>query len=167
MYISFDQLPPDARVWIYQADRAFTTEEEAGINPALASFCAEWAVHGQPLNASFVVAYHRFVILAVDEAAAQASGCSIDSSVRVVKALGTRLGIDFFDRLKIALLVDDAVKTFSKKEVEAAFQAGTISKNTVAFNNLVATKSEFENNWQVALENSWLAKYLSPAALSA
>jgi len=166
MYIPFEQLPSDARIWIYQADRVFSGEEEKMISAVLRDFCAQWMVHGQPLQTSYKIEYHQFIILSVNENAAQASGCSIDGSVRVIKDLGERLDIDFFNRLKSACLADGHIAVFSRQEIVAAFSSGKVSSRTITFNNLVATKGEFEKSWKVEIENTWLAKYLPKDALS-
>lgn len=166
MYIPFEQLPSDARVWIYQADRAFSAEEEKMISAVLTDFCAQWMVHSQPLRTSYKIEYNHFIILSVDENAAQASGCSIDGSVRVIKELGAQLHIDFFNRLKSACLIDGRVAVLSRQEIAAAFSSGNVLSSTLTFNNLVATKGEFETTWKIGIENSWLAKYLPKDALS-
>ena len=166
MYIPFEQLPSDARIWIYQADRVFSGEEEKMISAVLRDFCAQWMVHGQPLQTSYKIEYHQFLILSVNENAAQASGCSIDGSVRVIKELGEQLHIDFFNRLKSACLIDDHIAVLSRQEIVAAFSSGKVSSRTITFNNLVATKGEFEKSWKVEIENTWLAKYLPKDALS-
>jgi hypothetical protein len=166
MYIPFEQLPPYSRVWIYQADHAFSERDEKMIADGLGEFCSQWMVHGHPLQTSFRIDYHQFVILAVDENEAQASGCSIDGSVRVMKELGSKLKIDFFNRLKIGVLEEGSIKTYSKQEVELNYRAGQLSGQSITFNNLLATKAELEKNWQIPLGSSWLAKYLSKDALS-
>ncbi len=102
MFIPFEKLPPHSRIWVYQSDRPFSVDEEKVISGSLITFCSQWEAHGSPLQTSFKIEYHQFVILAVDESSAGASGCSIDGSVRVLKELGNHLSIDFFDRSLVA-----------------------------------------------------------------
>ena len=52
MYVAFDQLPPDARVWIYQANRLLSAPEIMSVLPSLAHFAEEWTSHGRSLLAS-------------------------------------------------------------------------------------------------------------------
>jgi len=160
MYVSFEQLPQESRVWIYQADKSFSKEEEKIISDSLQNFCAQWKVHGNPLNTSFKIEYNQFIVLAVDESTEGASGCSIDSSVRVFKELSQQLGIDFFDRTKVAFLINDEIKLFALQKLAALFQSGELSVSTITFNNLVSDKISFEKNWKTPSEKSWLAKYL-------
>ena len=98
MYIDFDRLPDEARVWVYQADRRLTDEEVTTIEKTLQVALSQWAAHGQPLLASARVAENRFLVLGVDEGYSLPSGCSIDSSVRTVQEVGRQIGVDFFDR---------------------------------------------------------------------
>jgi hypothetical protein len=166
MFISFEKLPPDARIWIYQADRPFSTDEEKIISDSLMSFCLQWEAHGNPLQTSFKIEYDQFVILAVDESLAGASGCSIDGSVRILKELGNQLGIDFFDRSKIAFLENEKIQTYSINHLKSLFESGQLTSASHTFNNLVANKAEWEIQWRISVQKSWLTKYLPKDALS-
>jgi len=166
MFIPFEKLPPQSRIWIYQSDRPFSTDEEKVIFNSLMDFCSQWGAHGNPLETSFKIEYHRFVILAVDESRAGASGCSIDGSVRVLKELGNQLIIDFFDRSRIAFLESENIQTYSLHQLKSLFESRQLTSVSQTFNNLVADKAEWENNWKTSVQKSWLTKYLPKDALS-
>ena len=166
MYISFEQMPVQSRIWIYQADRAFSPDEEKNISDSLTRFCSRWEAHGNPLQTSFKIEYHRFVILAVDEILAGASGCSIDGSVRVLKELGDQMKIDFFNRTSVAFLENENVQSYSLPQLKTLFGSGQLTPTSRTFNNLVATKAEWEINWKISVQKSWLTKYLPKEALS-
>ena len=99
----FEKLSNDARVWVYQSNRPFSADEKAVISNRLSEFVASWAAHGSKLMADATIINDYFVVLSVDEKTAMASGCSIDSSVKVIKELGQQLNIDFFNRLKLVV----------------------------------------------------------------
>jgi hypothetical protein len=166
MYISFEHLPFDSRVWIYQADRSLFEDEEKIVSAALMNFCEQWSAHGSQLETSFYIKYNRFIILSVNENAEGASGCSIDGSVRVLKELGSTIKIDFFNRTKIAFLVEGEVKIYSLSELPSLFKSGKLNASSLTFNNLVLDKNAFVKNWTISAEKSWLAKYLPKEALS-
>ena len=98
MYIPFQQLPDQSRVWVYQANRPLVSAEIEQISSFLVNEMNAWAAHGAPLNASFEIRFNQVVIVAVNEDVNQASGCSIDASTHWFKSLGEMLHIDFFDR---------------------------------------------------------------------
>lgn len=164
MYIPFDQVSPDARLWVYQANRALTADEATAIETAMQPALVSWAAHGHPLLASARVAEGRFLLVAVDEGAGLPSGCSIDSSVHTVQAIGQQLNIDFMDR-SVTYLADGEVRSLALAELKAAFAEGTLTPETIVFNTLVKTKAEYLANWNVPAAQTWLKRYVKPMAV--
>jgi len=114
----FPQLPETSRVWIYVSDRLFDATESNYIQDALSDFTQnKWATHGTKLLASGSVLMNQLVVLAVDEEVMNASGCSIDSSVRLMKQLGTELKVDFFNRLFVLISKESEIKRVHIQEL--------------------------------------------------
>lgn len=166
MYIPFEQLPADSRVWIYQAARPFTEAEEKIIFDSLKEFCSQWSAHGDPLQTSFLIRHKQFIVLSVDENSAGASGCSIDGSVRVLKELSQRLNNDFFNRTKVAFSEGGQINLYSLQELPKLFESGVLTSASLTFDNLVPDKGSFEKRWKIEVEKTWLAKYLPKGTLS-
>jgi hypothetical protein len=160
MYVPFNSLPDDSRVWIYLADRKFTTEEIATISEALTAFNKKWTVHGTPLRSSFDIGFSQVIILAADEKSTGVSGCSIDDSVRTMKELGKVLGTDFFDRTLVAFKKDRDLVTIHLPELKKKFQDGVWDNKSLVANPLVHTKGDWEQSAFVAAEITWLKRYL-------
>lgn len=166
MFVPFNELSDRARVWVYQMNRQISPSEKEEMASIMESFCVQWQAHGAPLQASFDIAHHQFLILAVDENAGGASGCSIDGSVRLLKDVGAQMNVDFFDRTLVALLIDNQVSVFPLSKLKELFGSGTLNASMVTFNNLVATKAEYQQNWEVKVADSWLARYLPKSTLA-
>lgn len=169
MYVDFDKLPDNARVWVYQANRPLTDADVMFIQQALHPALSQWAAHGQPLLASAQVIENRFVVLGVDEGYNLPSGCSIDSSVRTLQEISHQLGdrtesVDFFDRSAAIQAVDGSVRTIPLPMVKAAVQDGVLTPETTVFNTLVKTKAEFLADWHVRAADSWLRRYFKAIA---
>lgn len=94
-------LHPSSKLWIYASNRALNPTEVEWLNEQLSSFVIEWASHGNNLTARAEVLNPYFVVFAVDLSQEEASGCSIDKSVRLMKELGKELNVDFFNRLNV------------------------------------------------------------------
>lgn len=154
----FDNFTPSSKVWIYQAERNLNNEEVAVADKAIEQFTQQWAAHSQELKAKGAILHQRFLVLMVDESQANASGCSIDSSVHFVQELGKHLSIDFFDRLNIAYPIDETVATFALKDFKQLFTEGKIVESLYIFNNTVNNKKDFDEKWLVPIKDSWLAK---------
>ncbi len=166
MFVLFDSLPNTARIWIYQSTRKFDTEEMKKISESAITFCEQWTAHGHPLKTSFKIDHQQFLILAVDEASAGTSGCSIDGSVRMLKQLQNELGTDFFERTKIPFLVENEVALVNTSDLKKAFIEGVLNSASLTFNFLIATKEELERGWIVPAGKTWLSKYLPKPAVA-
>ena len=160
MYVAFEELNDNSRLWIYQASNVFPESEKAKIESHLRSFCEQWSAHGHPLKTSFKIEHDQFIILAADESYHLPSGCSIDSSVHVIKALESQTGIAFFDRTLIAFQLGNEVRLFPMNKLKEEFIYGTLTSETLAFNNLVASKEEWKKGWLIPVKQGWLARYL-------
>ena len=159
MFIPFDDMPSNSRVWVYQSDRAFTEQEVEEVERKSSLFIEQWAAHNQPLKASFKTIYDHFLIISVDESFNKASGCSIDASVHLVKELEKELDIHFFDRTKVAFIHQGKVNLESINNLKASIAEGKITEHSMTFNNLVNDKKELQNKWIVTTKDSWLNRY--------
>lgn len=161
MFHNTASFAPQSRVWIYQADRPLSEADIAAINPQLQSFAEQWVSHNRQLKAAGFVLYDRFVVLMVDENAADASGCSIDKSVAFMKRLGAAYERDFFDRMRFTYRAGDGLHTVSRDEFEALLAAGRIDADTLVCDTLVNTKEGLEQHFLKRLADSWHARLVA------
>ncbi|WP_225000141.1 hypothetical protein [Cesiribacter sp. SM1] len=165
MHIPFSKLPTTARIWVYAAPRAFTSEELTFINNTAPEFLNSWATHGTPLQAGFQVLEDQFLILAVDEGVQAASGCSIDSSMGYVRMLEKELSLSLTERSLVYFLQDGQVKAYALGELKQLIAEGVITPQTQLVNTLVATKAELEQKWLLPAAESWLKRHFKKAAV--
>lgn len=159
MLIPFEELPPNARVWIYQASRDLTENECAFIEEQTELFINNWEAHGASLQASFGILYNRFLVIAVNQAFNLPSGCSIDKSVALVQAIEKELDVAFFDRTQIAFLIDGKVHTFPLSQLKSLVAEGVLTTDSVIFDNTADTKETLENSWKKNVLASWASRY--------
>ncbi|MCB0636628.1 MAG: hypothetical protein KDC54_08425 [Lewinella sp.] len=153
-------LPADARVWVYQADQPFNPADREEIQAALQRFAREWVSHNRQLHADGALLHDRFVVLVVDETQADASGCSIDSSVAFLKSLGARYHRDLFDRMRFSYEQDGQVYTVSRDKFEHLYAEGLINDETIVFDPLVKTRGELETSFRKPLGESWHQRFV-------
>lgn len=161
MFVEFDSLHDSSRIWIYQSVRKFTEAEEATISKALHAFTQQWAAHGQPLKSSFKIYYNQFIVLAADESFNEASGCSIDDSVHVIKEIDQHFKLNLFDRSQVAFLKKDEVLVVPLNELSKANAQGVWEPTTTVFNNVVTVKSDLNSKWIVPAGETWLKRYMT------
>lgn len=160
-YLLPENFSPESRVWIYQSSRMFTMAEALEIESLLNKFSSEWRSHGDEVNSYCNLFFGQFLVFIADESSVKVGGCSTDSSVRMVKQLGEKFGVDFFNRTNLAFLVKGKIQLLPMNQLNYAMDNYFIDADTLYFNNLVQTKAQLENNWIIPIKNSWLAGRLS------
>lgn len=149
--LNYQEFPDSSRVWVYQADRKLSPDEQGTIQLEMAAFTSQWAAHGKGLKASAGVLFDSILVLIVDQSQEAASGCSIDSSVHFIKALGVKYGFDAFNRNTIAYL----------KEEELAFtnlQNLNQAQGAQIFNLAVTSLGELKEKLVLNYEDSALSR---------
>lgn len=152
---------PSSRVWVYQSSRLFTISEALQIEEMINEFAQNWVSHGVPVKGAAHLFFGQFVVLMADELATGVSGCSTDSSVRLIKEIEREFGVNMFDRLALAFIVNDKVQILPIPQLKYAVEQGFITADTLFFNNVVLTKEQLENSWIIPAKDSWLAKKIS------
>jgi hypothetical protein len=158
--LSFKEISPLSRIWIYQCRTELSPDTVTAIRNRADIFLADWTSHGHKMDAALDVFYNRFVILALDEKTASASGCGIDKSIRFIQEIEKEFGITLLDRMDAAWEQDGQIKTGRLKEFETLLHTGQLNKHTIIFNNLVETKDQLVAQWRIPVEQSWHARLL-------
>lgn len=144
----FENLSTNSKVWVYTADRSLSSDEASYLQKQSSLFVYDWAAHGVGLKAEALVYKNRFLILAVDESQANASGCSIDSSVKFVKAMGSEIETDFFNRMHLVI-------TKNEVQLESAHVADL--KNFLdysVYNPMITTLDQLRGEWLIPVSSS-------------
>src|SRR5438067_1350979 len=127
----------DSRVWIYQCNRLFTISEALQLEELLEEFTTDWKSHGTPVTGYANLFFGQFIILMADETATGVSGCSTDSSVKLIKEIEAMFNVRLFDRQLLAFIVKDQVQLLPLSQLRYAVENEVINADTIYFNNLV------------------------------
>ena len=171
MNINYKELLPvdfagSSRVWIYQSNRIFTLGEALLVEDLLKDFAANWQSHGADVKGYANLFFGQFIILMADESATGVSGCSTDSSVRLIKQLEQTFGVILFDRLLLAFLIKEKTQMLPLSQLSYAVENNFLNADTLYFNNTIQTKEELEQNWIIPVKDSWLAKKINQPSMS-
>lgn len=152
----FAALPDSARLWVFAAARPLSTGERDTLLEAVDTFLDEWNAHRVPLDCASDFRYDQFLIVGVDQEAAGVSGCSVDALVRTMKGLGQRLGVELLDHASVFYRQGDAVRRASREDFAAAADAGTVTPETMVFDNTVPTLGALRTGaWEAPAARTW------------
>lgn len=160
MLTDFKELPNTSRIWIYQASRSFAKEELVEVSGALDEFLVQWTAHGSDLKAGYEIKYNRFIVIALDQNIAAASGCSIDASVHFIQALEKKYNIDLLDKMNVSYKQGEYVAYKQLTDFKKMAKQKAVSPKTIVFNNLVTNKQEYLEHWEVPASESWHSRFM-------
>jgi hypothetical protein len=160
MFVPVSKIPESARVWVYSSNRFFTDIELKKLSSKIQTFLSKWTAHNQSLMATSEIKFNRHIIIAVDEAAAKASGCSIDSCVNFMQNLGMEFNFNPLDRLHYTFFENGKPFVVSHQGLNDAFEKGDINWSTQVVNPLVKIWMEYQKEFTLPLEDSFLVRFI-------
>ncbi len=150
---------PNSRAWVYQSSRLFLLSEALEMEELFAGFVSSWKSHGSPVKGFANLFFGRFIVFMADEKATGVSGCSTDSSVRLIKEIEKKFNVEMFNRQLLAFIVNDKIELISQAQLQYAIENKFITGNTLYFNNTILNKQQLETNWIIPANDSWLKKH--------
>lgn len=150
--------PSSSRIWIYQSSRLLGEEEGAKIEQEARDFTSDWNSHSKTLDATARLVFHRFLILIVNPGQQDASGCSIDTSVKFIQELEQRYRVNFLERNSIAILHDGNISVMPVNQLKQSVQDKALPSEACLFDNTITTLGQLRTQWLVPVYDSWLAK---------
>lgn len=155
--IPFEKLPDRARLWTFAASRRLTDQEAVRLLAATEEFLVGWTAHRVPLATACQWRFSQFLFVAVDEAAAGASGCSIDGLVRFMREVERQLGVRFMDHGSVWFRASGgAIECASREGFERLVDEGAVGPDTVVFDNTIQTTGALrDGRWELPARRAW------------
>ncbi len=158
---SLSRLPDESRVWVFGSSRELSGPEVSRVETTLGAFLDGWAAHGAPLRPGLAILERWFVVIALDESAAGASGCSIDALSREVEALERALDVSLLDGTPIWYRAGEEILCCDRAEFRSRAAAGRVGPETPVFDPTVASLGELRaGRFERPARRSWHARLL-------
>jgi hypothetical protein len=144
------------RIWIYLCDKKIVGDLFNSIANECTLFINEWNAHGSKLDSSFKILYEHFLVFEVNEELHQASGCSIDKQLQLVKKLEKDFNISLLNRLLVAYRLNNEIIVKTAGEVKQAVKNNLLSPDTITFDISITDSELFETEFEKPISLSWL-----------
>ena len=160
MLVDYETLPEEAKVWIYPSSRKFHTNEIEEVEAALRSFVENWKNKDENFKASYRFLYNRFLILVADDDKTPLINADIDALVSFILELQTSYSVQLLDKMNVCFKQGQFVQYKELKEFKKLLKSRAVTGKTIIFDNLITTKIDLENYWEVPIEDSWYNRLL-------
>lgn len=142
------------QVWIYRSIKKLSLVQEDEIARMAGAFIHQWAAHGNKLAADFDILHHHYLVFFVDKSVAEATGCSIDDSVGLIREIESKYQLGLLDRMQIGFLKGEEVKFHPYNDLKSLFDAGEIDGDDFVFNAMLTNKKEFDEGFLLPFSKS-------------
>ena len=157
--VEFDQLPDDARVWIFPAERSLSETEQGQLLAVVDQFIDQWGAHAVPLTAGREMRYDRFLFVGVDQRQAGPSGCSIDALFRQTQILEQQMEVELADHAPVLFRRGSTIERVPRDQFATLAAQGTVDLDTTVFDNTLTTVGDVRaGRWETRLGNAWHAR---------
>ena len=154
--VPFNDLPPDARVWVFGAATDLDARASGRLLDAVDGFLDNWHAHGAPLTCSRDWREHRFLAIGVDQSTAGASGCSIDGLFRTLTRLEPELGTKLLGGGRV--YYRDAaghVQSATRPAFGELARSGEVTLETPVFDTALTSAREWRDTFERPVRESW------------
>ena len=160
MFTDYSLITEEAKVWIYPSSRKFYPNEIEGIENKIKTFVESWKSDDENFKASYKFLYNRFIVLVADDENSPLTNTDIDTSVSFILGLQQEYEIELLDKMNACFKQGEYVQYKDLKEFKKLLKNKAVTAKTIIFDNLITTKLDFENNWEISIEESWYNRYL-------
>lgn len=162
--VPFTSLPDDARCWVFAAAAPLDEVDTPRLLGAVDGFLLTWQAHGAPLTCGREFRDEHFLVIGVDERAADASGCSIDGLFRILQGMEDGIGTSMVVGGRVHFRgAEGMVFGCSRAEFEVLAAEGQVTGETVVFDTTITTVGAYRAGFERPARESWQAALLPRA----
>jgi hypothetical protein len=77
-----------------------------------------------------------------------------------VQQLEKELQLDLMNKMNVTFKDGDHINLVKLSDFQQYAKDKKVTLETIVFNNMVATKEDFESNWEVPAKQSWHKRFL-------
>jgi len=160
MFVTNENLSESAKVWIYPASRKFYTNELEEVESKVKNFVVNWKKEDENFQCSYQFLYNRFIIFLAEENDGILTSKEIDTQVAFILSLQDEYNLELLDRMNVCFKQGEFIQYKELKEFKKLLKNKAVSEKTIVFDNLIQTKEELENFWEVPITESWYNRFL-------
>lgn len=153
MFVDFNQLDDNAKIFLYPSSKKFYPELLSQIQTQVDEFVKEWSTKNE-IEVSFKIEYQRFIIIGINPDKPITTSI-IDELVSFIFKLQSQHDTELLDKLNVCFKQGAYVQYKEVKEFKKLIKNKSVTPNTLVFNNLIHTKTELESDWELPAEDTW------------
>ena len=138
----FDNLHPQAKIWLYLSPIKIDNDIQNNISSLFKDFVDNWKSHGLFVNGQLSFIKDNLLIVGADYFPNGMCGRAVDAQVRFVNNINEQFNLDLLNRTNIAFLKEDSIIVHNYSNLDALVMNGSVNENTIYCNTLSDKNSD-------------------------
>ncbi|WP_335743860.1 ABC transporter ATPase [Tenacibaculum todarodis] len=159
MFVPFENLSEEAKVWIYPSSRKFHQPEIPELEKKIEDFITDWKSDDESFKASYQLKYNRFIVFSA-EGDKPFTNADIDLQVAFIIQLQEGYKVELLDKMNVCFKQGEYVQYKDLKDFKKLVKNKAVNEKSIVFDNLITSKSEFKYYWEVPITESWYKRFL-------
>lgn len=160
MFVDFNTIADDSKVWVYPSNRKFYPTEIEDIEQKIKTFVENWKSDDENFKVSYQFLYNRFIIFIADFSETTLTNADIDASVSFILQLQEEYKVELLDRMNVCFKQGEFVQYKELKDFKKLVKNKAVTAKTIIFDNLINNKEDLDNFWEITIEDSWYNRFL-------
>lgn len=160
MIVDFNEIPTWSKLWVFPSSRKFYEQEISGLKENIEAFLNSWTSEDQLFNCAYELKYDRFIVISVDDTDISLSLKTHDALSIFIQELEKKFEVILLDKINVCYKQGEFVQYKDIVEFKKMMKEKGVSAKTIVFDNMITTKEELENNWEINIMDSWLGRFL-------
>lgn len=160
MIVDFNTIPNYCKLWVFPSSRKFYPQEIADLQQRIEAFLTNWTNEGNPIECSYSLKYDRFIVITANDAEISLTLKAHDDLTAFILGLEAIYNIVLLDKINVCYKQGAFVQYKDLIAFKKMMKNNGVSKKTTVFDNMITTKEELENDWEINIMDSWLGRLL-------
>ena len=160
MYVAYNSLPENSKVWVYPSNRKSYPNEIEEIEVKIKAFIENWKSEDENFKASYQFLYQRFIVFIVDVDTVALTNEDIDTSVSFILSLQETYDVSLLDKMNVCFKQGEFVQYKELKDFKKLLKNKALTGKSIIFDNLISIKQDLDNHWEMPIEESWYNRFL-------
>lgn len=160
MFVDYESISNDAKVWVYPSNRKFYPTEIEEIEEKVKTFVENWKADDENFKASYQFLNNRFIALIADDENSSITNSDIDASVTFILELQEFYKVELLDKMNVCFKQGEFVQYKELKDFKKLVKNRAVTGKTIIFDNLITNNHDFKSFWEIPIEESWYNRFL-------
>ncbi|MDX1829499.1 MAG: ABC transporter ATPase [Lutibacter sp.] len=159
MIVDFDKIPDWGKLWVFPASRKFYSQEINEVKESIESFLKTWNLDKEELKSAYQIKYDRFIIITIDDSEITLPLETHDALSDFIQSLEKKYNILLLDKINVCYKQGEFVQYKDLIAFKKMIKSKSISPKITVFNNMISTKEELSNQWEINIMDSYLGHF--------